>query len=617
MPPGNNGPHNHPETPIRNTCHWLISFLFAYSKTGEKKFLDASEKSINYILKQKKKYNFKQREVKGKDKCNGLIGPAWVMEALIYASEVLKRKDLSDLALEIFNYHKFDYKRGLWIKREVDGEDLGIDKTFNHQLWFASISSMLKDENARKKVERFLEKAENNFEVDKDGLILHKVISTHKFLQKVKLSFKKRKLLNEEKDMYKARGYHQFNLYAFANLKENFPESNIWKSKKIKKAIDYSKTKKLKNDLEENEYGFDYNVAGIEMAYVEKVFNGDKEIQKYWFEEQLKRNFDFKEKQLSKNTHDSETLSARIYEATKIKDFEIDIKELEEYPFVSVIVPVFNDEEQIKECIEKILEQTYPKDKYEIIIVDNNSTDNTPDIVKEYPVKLLHEKEIQSSYAARNTGIKEAKGEVLVFTDSDCKPTKTWLENGVRDLFLNDVGLVAGNVPFIFKNKKDLYEIYDSIEHIRQKHSVEKYGTAATANLFTKKKVFKEIGNFPNDVKSGGDRIWTHKATQNGFKIVYSPLAKVLHPTRTKREVLKKKYRVGYGQVPNLLPRKSKTKFFLIILKDFLPPVDDFRRHLENKGFFEKFKTFFTVWRCSLCMNLGRLAFLKDRNVKK
>jgi glycosyltransferase involved in cell wall biosynthesis len=264
-------------------------------------------------------------------------------------------------------------------------------------------------------------------------------------------------------------------------------------------------------------------------------------------------------------------LWAKLSEATRSENIDLYLTNNNMLPFVSVIVPVYNDKKRISICIEKLLNQTYPKDKYEIIIIDNNSTDTTPDIVESYPVKLLFEKNIQSSYAARNKGIKKAKGEIIAFTDSDCQPTKEWIENGIMSLLNNKVDLVAGHVEFIFKNKKDPYEIYDSIEHMQQQKSVKK-GMAATANLFTNKCVFEKIWLFQN-VESGGDRSWTCLATQNNFRLLYDSTSIVYHPTRNKKEVLRKKFRVGTGRM-NIWESRKKPVFLRIIsmLKLILPP---------------------------------------------
>ena len=94
---------------------------------------------------------------------------------------------------------------------------------------------------------------------------------------------------------------------------------------------------------------------------------------------------------------------------------------------VSVIIPVYNDKRGIKKCLKSLLEQNYNKELYEIIIVDNGSTDGTKEFLKKSPVKFLEENDIQSSYASRNKGIKHSKNEILCFTDSDVIVDKNWI----------------------------------------------------------------------------------------------------------------------------------------------------------------------------------------------
>lgn len=97
------------------------------------------------------------------------------------------------------------------------------------------------------------------------------------------------------------------------------------------------------------------------------------------------------------------------------------------WPFVSVVVPVYNGGDTIDELLQSLVAQTYPGDRYEIIVVDNNSQDDTPQRVQRHPVNLLYEREIQSSYAARNRGARAASGEIVAFTDAACVAHPDWL----------------------------------------------------------------------------------------------------------------------------------------------------------------------------------------------
>ncbi len=115
-------------------------------------------------------------------------------------------------------------------------------------------------------------------------------------------------------------------------------------------------------------------------------------------------------------------------------------------PFVSIIVPVYNGALYIENCIGSLLGLNYPKEKYEVIIVDNNSTDNTADIIKKFAVIYALEDHTQTSYAARNKGIQTARGSIMAFTDADCIADEYWILNGVKPFENRLVGGVGGKV---------------------------------------------------------------------------------------------------------------------------------------------------------------------------
>src|SRR5689334_12775424 len=118
-------------------------------------------------------------------------------------------------------------------------------------------------------------------------------------------------------------------------------------------------------------------------------------------------------------------------------------------PLISVIVPVWNDEKRIGLCIEALRDQSLRSDLFEIIIVDNGSTDSTASVVAQYADVILLDEPRPGSYAARNTGLARARGEYVAFTDSDCTPEADWLEHGLSAVQASaDVGVVAGRVVF-------------------------------------------------------------------------------------------------------------------------------------------------------------------------
>ena len=109
--------------------------------------------------------------------------------------------------------------------------------------------------------------------------------------------------------------------------------------------------------------------------------------------------------------------------------------------FVSVIVPVFNNGDRLAKCLKALYVQTYPYADYEVIVVDNNSTERIDSVCEQFPNVRYETESEQGSYAARNRGLSIAKGEVIAFTDSNCIPDAEWIAAGVRALSDTNAGL--------------------------------------------------------------------------------------------------------------------------------------------------------------------------------
>ena len=224
--------------------------------------------------------------------------------------------------------------------------------------------------------------------------------------------------------------------------------------------------------------------------------------------------------------------------------------------FVSVIIPVYNDENRIQLALKALLQQTYPKNRYEVIVVDNGSNDKTVSVIKyfcsQFPkiIRLVFENSTQSSYAARNRGIAEAQGTLLAFTDSDCIPDRKWIEAGNYTLSKYNSKCGGGKIIFFYQNEKpNFYEHYDSARKLKQREFVEKSGFAATANMFASADLFDRHGLFRNDLISGGDYEFGQRLVSANEKLIYMPEAIVKHPARhTFKSIQKKAIRVAKGQ---------------------------------------------------------------------
>ena len=115
----------------------------------------------------------------------------------------------------------------------------------------------------------------------------------------------------------------------------------------------------------------------------------------------------------------------------------------------SIIIASYNEAENLKNCLNSIENITYPRENYEIIVVDNNSTDNTEETVKRFPKVVYLKEERQGASSARNKGIEHAKGEILVFLDADTTVTENWLASITAPFGDTSTGAVGGAIlPF-------------------------------------------------------------------------------------------------------------------------------------------------------------------------
>lgn len=127
----------------------------------------------------------------------------------------------------------------------------------------------------------------------------------------------------------------------------------------------------------------------------------------------------------------------------------------------SVVLCTYNRGAQIKTCLESLINQDFPKHKYEIIVVDDGSSDNTVAILKEFPITIVEHEKNKGVAAARNTGLKHAQGKVYVCFDDDCYADKSWLNNlaKVYDKFQDkDLAGVAGYI--LLQNSKGIIDKY-------------------------------------------------------------------------------------------------------------------------------------------------------------
>lgn len=348
MPAGHNGLYGDPETPARNTAHWIVTFSYCLTQLGDTTFSSPLERALEYLTKNSlrpKNATFICRTNPNKDQSNGLIGQAWIIEGLVVGGRAINHQKSLMLARTLIDLHPFEPRMKCWRIVHPDGSYANIDRTFNHQLWFAACASLLTDHrSARHEVRKFLDNLSDKrmFAILPSGRIVH-ALNPFPHPELI-IDFSRRginSIVNtaippspttggagsdhskrvKSKTFLRAVGYQAFNLYAFAILRDQFPEHAFWNSLRLRQAVRYIESNEFTAALDRNPFGLPYNPIGFEAPYIAEHFphwlRKPKKLVYSLLEQQLEQHWDPEQAMLSKNTHDSETLTARIYELTR------------------------------------------------------------------------------------------------------------------------------------------------------------------------------------------------------------------------------------------------------------------------------------------------------------
>lgn len=176
-------------------------------------------------------------------------------------------------------------------------------------------------------------------------------------------------------------------------------------------------------------------------------------------------------------------------------------------PDVSVIVPVRNGRESLPALLRSLRTQTLAKERFEVIVVDNDSSDDTAEVAARFGANVVHEP-VANRSRARNRGVRAAKSRLYGFTDADCVAHPRWLEELLR--YAPSAPLVAGEVRLRVGEQPNAIERFEALWRFGQRAWVEQ-GWAATANLLVRAEVFEAVGGF--------DPAWRHIAEDADFCI--------------------------------------------------------------------------------------------------
>jgi glycosyltransferase involved in cell wall biosynthesis len=171
-------------------------------------------------------------------------------------------------------------------------------------------------------------------------------------------------------------------------------------------------------------------------------------------------------------------------------------------PLISVVIPVRNDARRLDVCLASLARQDYPADRYEVIVVDNGSTDGSPQVAADHGAMVLSHPGLRVG-ALRNRGVAAARGELLAFVDSDHEVPPGWLRTAA-DEFQSDAGLLALGAPYLAPADgtwvQRIWEL-----HRTRGTSRREIAWLASGNLFLRRADFDRVGGFSEDLVAAED----------------------------------------------------------------------------------------------------------------
>lgn len=216
---------------------------------------------------------------------------------------------------------------------------------------------------------------------------------------------------------------------------------------------------------------------------------------------------------------------------------------------ISIIIPVYNDQKGLNSVLSHLASQTMSLSDYEVIVIDNNSI---PSIKECQNVSIPHKIYVCSkagSYAARNFGAERSKGAILVFLDAGCYPSPQWLKAGVAAVLKYKNSAIGGEVLFEKSPKPTTVELYQYLTGIENSTTIQKKGYTGAGNMFTTSSIFNAVGDFDENLFSGGDKEWCWRAEKKGVKIRFCPEAVVYtNARRTLSKAITQARRIAGGR---------------------------------------------------------------------
>jgi glycosyltransferase involved in cell wall biosynthesis len=278
------------------------------------------------------------------------------------------------------------------------------------------------------------------------------------------------------------------------------------------------------------------------------------------------------------------------------------------------VVAARNGAHQLPILFEALSQQTLPESEFEVIVVDDASSDETSAVIEASGIaRAVRSDEPLGLPRARNVGIREAAGDLIALTDADTVPDRTWLELGVARMDETGADILSGGVS-IPLDRPSIAALLDAMNWLDPERCVAG-GFALGANIWTRRATFERWGLFREDGTPYGhdDAEWGKRATRGGARLVYAQDVHLTHPARARmRQVRRKAYALGHGFAHHRRPPLNTVAGLPPLFlrpTPYLPPrripLERLRRRGHDPTAAEAVLIYFSQW---LFVDLAKLA---------
>ena len=245
-------------------------------------------------------------------------------------------------------------------------------------------------------------------------------------------------------------------------------------------------------------------------------------------------------------------------------------------PFVDVVIPHLNDHERLAVCLDLLQQQTYPPERTCLMVVDNGSDRPLDEIAAQFPKVLFVSESERGCGSARNCGARLTQGDILAFTDSDCRPDKDWLLNGVRRLMDRRAEIIGGEIKVFCVDERHptAVEMFDKTFGFEQRRYILHKNFSAGANIMVTREIFQKVGPFRNGTLPE-DMEWGRRAHSMGMRLDFAPEVLVRHPARRTWEELRSKAKRTVWHSRNYMAEQPwfRLRWLIYACGVFLPPM--------------------------------------------